>query len=113
MSIHENPAFTGNPASQTEGTKVEPPATFCGHTLGVSITTAATIATVAATAAALGAQQAIIYATGAMRFTLDGATTPTAAVGLPVVSGGSVTLNMADALVAKFFGTTLDVWFSA
>jgi hypothetical protein len=113
MSIHENPAFTGNLSSQTEGTKVEPPGTFCGHTLGVSITTAATIAAVAATAAALGAQQAIVFATGAMRFTLDNATTPTAAVGLPVVTGGSVTLNIADALVAKFFGTTLDVWFSA
>jgi hypothetical protein len=82
MSIHENPAFTGNLASQTEGTKVEPPATFCGHTLGVSVSTAATIATAAATAIALGAQQAIIFATGAMRFTLDNATTPTASVWL-------------------------------
>jgi hypothetical protein len=113
MSIHENPAFTGNLASQTEGTKVEPPATFCGHTLGLSVSTAATIATQAATAIALGAQQAIVYATGAMRFTLDGTTTPTASVGLPVVTGGSVTLNMADALVAKFFGTRIDVWFTA
>lgn len=112
MSVHENPAFTGNPTSQTEGTKVEPPATFCGHTLGVVVSTAATIATVATAAAALGAQQAIVYASGAMRFTLDGSTTPTASVGLPVADKTSVTLNMADALVAKFFGTTIDVWFT-
>jgi hypothetical protein len=111
MAIHQNPAFTGNLSSETEGTKVEPPATFCGHTLGVSVTSAATITAAATAAAALGAQQAIIFATGAMRFTLDG-TTPSASVGLPVVAGGSVTLNMADALFAKFFGTTIDVWFT-
>jgi hypothetical protein len=113
MSIHQNPPFGGVLESDTEGVKVEAPGIFCGHTLGVVVSTAATITTAATAAAALGAQQAIVFASGAMRFTLDGATTPTASVGLPVVSGGSITLNMADALVAKFFGTTIDCWFSA
>lgn len=117
MAIHENPpTMTGNVASQTEGTKVEPPGIFCGHTLGVVVSTAATIA--AAAAAALGATQAIVYATGtapgAVRYTLDGTTTPTATVGLPIQFGSSVVLNMADAAVAKFFGTSasIDVWFT-
>jgi hypothetical protein len=44
---------------------------------------------------------------------LDGSTVPSATVGLPVASGGSVTLSMADAGVAKFFGTSIDCWFSA
>jgi hypothetical protein len=112
MTIHENPPFSGVLASQTEGTKIEAPGIFCGHALGVVVSTAATITTAVNTAAALGATQAIIFATGAMRFTLDGSTTPTASVGLPVQSGCSVTLNMADAAVAKFFGTTIDVWFT-
>jgi hypothetical protein len=111
--IHQNPPFAGSIASPTEGVKSEPPGIFAGHSLSVSITTAASITAAVTAAAALGATQAIIFATGAMRFTLDGSTVPSATVGLPVASGGSVTLSMADAGVAKFFGTSIDCWFSA
>jgi hypothetical protein len=111
--IHQNPPFAGSVAAPTEGVKSEPPGIFCGHTLGVSVTTAASITAAVTAAAALGATQAIVFATGAMRFTLDGATTPTVSVGLPVAAGGSVTLSMQDASVAKFFGTSLDAWFTA
>jgi hypothetical protein len=111
--LHQNPTYAGALAATTEGTKIEAPGTFCGHSLGVNVSTAASIAASVATAAALGATQAIIFASGAMRFTLDGSTTPTASVGIPVADKGSVTLSMADAAVAKFFGTTIDVWFAA
>jgi hypothetical protein len=111
--IHQNAPFAGSVAAPTDGVKIESPGLFCGHTLGVSITTAASITAAVTAAAALGATQAIIFATGAMRFTLDGTTVPTVSVGLPVLAGGSVTLSMQDASVAKFFDTSLDAWFTA
>jgi hypothetical protein len=111
LSFHQNADASG-----TEGIKVEAPGAFISHTLGISVSSVASISTVA-TAKSNGATMAIVFNpnSGAVYFTLDG-TTPTDAVGggLPIAPGGSVTLSITDAANAKFIGATsavISVWF--
>jgi hypothetical protein len=92
--------------SYTEGTKVEPNATFVSHAFLTVTTTAGGIGSSVASAAADGAKQAIVRAIGAVAvwYRLDGH--PTTSVGVRIPAGQSVTLNMTDAANALFIAAS-------
>jgi hypothetical protein len=97
--IHINPD-----ASVTEGTKIEPNASFISHAFISSLTSSTGLTGVAA-AKALGANQAVVQAqTAAVMYRLDG-TAPTSSVGVQIPAGTSVALSMADAAGALFIGS--------
>jgi hypothetical protein len=104
MSIHPNPD-----GSQTEGTKIEPPATFVAHAFVAALSTVGGtgIGASVATAKTAGANQAIVRATtAAVAYTLDGSAASAASVPLTFNTGEALLLNMIDAANAKFFSAT-------
>jgi hypothetical protein len=100
VSIHLNPD-----GSATEGTKIEPNASFISHAF-ISALTSSTGLTGVSAAKTAGANQAVLQAqTATVFYRLDGVA-PTASVGIRIPAGTSVALNMQDAANALFISAT-------